>query len=179
MTIVAAYIDGGLASANPSPHGGSWSYVLVGKDGDVAAYDSGLVRPADLGLETVSSNLMELIAAIRALQKLPAGWSGTAYTDSKVTWERLRNPKAGMRGVPAKVLEELRAAQQRVGNRFQIILLEGHPSKAELSRGVGKGGQPVSRFNELCDRLCKQQSSLAKPQKDVPPGDEEQKLVFD
>lgn len=183
MKIVALYADGGLASPNPSPIGGSWAYAAVGEDGEVSHYDSGFVRPEEFDLSTVSANLVEFIALLKAFQCVRPGWSGTAYTDSKVSWERFRKPQtAGMRGVPDSLREEMQKTMQLIGDSHQIILLEGHPTKAELQRGVGKGGQPVSRFNVFVDKLCRQQALTAKEHFQLPAGnatDEKIKFQFD
>jgi len=73
---VAIYTDGG-ASPNPGP--GGWGAVLLvaGEDGAHA------VRELSGGAPHTTNNRMELTAAIRALEALPAGTRARLYTDSQ------------------------------------------------------------------------------------------------
>jgi hypothetical protein len=39
------------------------------------------------------------------------------------------------------------------------VLLDGHPTQAQLAAGVGKRGHPVSAHNVACDRACTAQAN--------------------
>lgn len=154
--IVAAYCDGGLIVApgqkpGASPHGGTWAYVLVGAGDQVIGTGSGLLLASDLG-DPVGNNTAEFQAAAMLLRALPDGWSGTIGCDSRVTigrlhdgWERNGIPE----GLSALADHHLR----RLG-ALTWVLLDGHPTKAQLAAGIGKRGNPVSPHNVLCDKLC-------------------------
>ena len=68
---VVIYVDG-ACRGNPGP--GGWGSRLEGKSGQVLELCG--------GENPTTNNRMELTAAIRALQHLPAGMSATLYTDS-------------------------------------------------------------------------------------------------
>ena len=38
--------------------------------------------------------------------------------------------------------------------QIRYVLLSGHPTKAQLALGIGKGGRPVSEHNVWCDHEC-------------------------
>ncbi len=161
--IVAAYSDGGLVSPNPSKEGGSWAYVLVNSEGEIDRYCSGLV-PGE-----ATSNLVEFVAMLEMFKELPQGWTGVAYTDSQVTWERFRRPEAASyRGISDEMIQEMHSTMRRVGDRHQVMLIQGHPTKAELVRGVGKSGLPVSRFNVFADRLCTEMVARLRLERSAP-----------
>jgi ribonuclease HI len=152
--VAALYADGGCLGANPSPHGGSWAWVHVSAAGEVVAKWSGFVTPADVGLDRVSNNVTELIGLLHGLEALPEGWAGKAYTDSNVTRLRFDRPwQAKFKGVPQDLIDRVRDAVERVAD-CEIVLLGGHPTKAELAAGVRADGMPVSKWNVVCDAEC-------------------------
>lgn len=155
MEIASAYSDGGCVGRNPSTLGGTWAYVLLSAAGEVLAEESGLVTPADVGLPAVTNNYTELLAAVRALEALPAGWQGTLYTDSFVTLCRITTGKK-FAGIPEPLRE--RCLTARAGLRHRVVLLGGHPSRDDLFRGRRKDGLPVSKWNVRCDALCGEQA---------------------
>jgi ribonuclease HI len=149
--IIACYSDGGVIATNPSPIGGSWAWCHIGAGDVVVAQASGIL-PAAPGAP-VSNNVAELTAALRALAALPPGWAGPFYSDSQVTIGRIFWGWA-WRGLPASWIGRKDAILARLGP-ITPVLLQGHPTQADLARGIGaKRGYPVSRHNVMCDRLC-------------------------
>ena len=149
--IVAVYSDGGVIQRNPSPIGGTWAWCAVDKHNTRIAHASG-VTPAPYE-DTISNNVMEFIAAVRALESLPDGWTGTLYSDSQVTLGRLCQGWK-LTGLPLGWIQRGSAVIQRLGT-ITPILLQGHPTKADLERGIGaKRGYPVSEHNVWCDQAC-------------------------
>jgi ribonuclease HI len=154
--IVALYCDGGVIRVNPSPVGGTWAWIAVDAAGMRLGAASGVI-PAPPG-GTVSNNLSEFVAAVRALESVPPEWTGTLYTDSNVTRGRLMDGWA-LNGLPPEWIARGAAALQRhtrAGQRtFRAVLLQGHPTAADLAAGVGaKRGLPVSAYNVACDAEC-------------------------
>lgn len=148
------YCDGGLASRNPSSVGGSWAHCTV-KDGEMICWSSGVITPEEAGLPTITNNLAELLAAVRALQECPDRWDGFLYTDSQVTYLRIAKTKrqAKLNGVPQWLQEQLFEAKERLGG-YQVRLLAGHPEDRHLKVGVNDRGFSVSKHNVWCDLRC-------------------------
>jgi hypothetical protein len=159
VNAVAAYSDGGTVGRNPSPRGGVWAWCHVGSDGSVVKTDSGVLLPG-VGLPHVTSNVSELAAALFCLEALPPGWAGTLYLDSDVTLGRLRaRERASLRGVHPPLRLAFARVLEGVGSRFNLVLLQGHPTRAELAKGVGRSGRPVSTYNVWCDEMCREAGS--------------------
>lgn len=153
------YVDGGCVRKNPSPHGATWAWCHINKEGQMLQSGSGIMSPKELGLPLVSNNIAEVVAACAALEAMPPAWSGTLYTDSEVTVARLiRTPK--FKGVPPALRDRIHQVRCRVG-AMQVVLLSGHPTRKQLADGRGKGGRPVSQWNVWCDRECRRLSKLA------------------
>jgi len=165
----AIYTDGGCLLKNPSPYGGMWSWcavdtldarpliknIIVGgvnSEQKIIAHDSGLVQVRAGQLFT--NNNAEMIAAVKALEAMPDGWTGVLYSDSEVTLGRLFKNHA-LNGLAPNVVERMRAVLKRVG-KVKGVLLQGHPTRADLATGIGKKrGLPVSVHNVFCDNECK------------------------
>lgn len=148
------YTDGGCVRCNPSPWGITWAYL--GLRGDrIIASDSGIVKPSDHGETTLENNLAELVAAVHALTICPDGWAGDLYTDSQNTQRRLLKDSAGFKGVPLVVRMEVFKLRERLGP-FRVHLLDGHPTRKHLVRGIGKRGNPCSPYNVACDQRCQE-----------------------
>lgn len=150
--IAALYTDGGLIGRNPSPIGGTWCWCHVNESGK--RIDSGKgILPANLdGIDVVTNNNSELWAIIQGLNTLPDGWNGLVYSDSQVAlgwafWE-FRS-----KGIPEKIRAALAVQANRMGN-CRGILLDGHPTRAQLAAGIGKNNNPVSLHNVFCDAEC-------------------------
>lgn len=146
------YVDGGVVRQNPSPIGGTWACVLVDVNGRELDRASGFVSRESLGMD-VTNNFTELLAAVEGLERLPDGWSGTLHTDSNVTRCRIIGRNPGMNGIPQALRDRLAACKKRLGF-IRVVLLDGHPTRDQLFRGSGKRGNPVSKWNVLCDELC-------------------------
>lgn len=147
------FCDGGCLSAHPSKLGGTWAWVQVNDAGERLGFKSGVILPGDYGVESVSNNLAEMVAAIEALESVDPGWNGKLYTDSNITRIRLVYPKAKMNGIPPALQDRLRALRSTLG-AFHVELIAGHPTIADLARGKNGDGQPVSSHNVFCDDLC-------------------------
>lgn len=177
---VAVYCDGGLLSRNPSEIGGTWAFCAVDDDGRKVGFKSGVVYAEDLARnvrnnndiplarEIVSNNHTEHIAIVRAIEALPFGWSGTILSDSNVALTRVQSDyelvTLGKRRFPAaennlwpSISRRSKEAVARLGV-VSFVLLQGHPTKADLERGIGaKRNLPVSIYQVWCDKRCEQE----------------------
>jgi ribonuclease HI len=144
------YCDGGVIAANPSTIGGTWAFCIV-RDGMRSVQLSGYL-PA--GPQPVTNNLTEMLALVRGLQALPDGWAGTIYSDSQITLGRAFDGWK-WKNIPPWLHDEYKAARVRLNwPQIKHVLLQGHPTRAELLAGVGKSGRPVSEHNVWCDQAC-------------------------
>ena len=148
------YCDGGVININPSPVGGTWAFRIL-SDGEVMEEASGIITPEQAKTEMVTNNLTEMLALVRGIQRLPNTWTGTIYSDSQIT---LGRAFMGWKwtGIPKWLYEDFGRAVKALRNWEQIryVLLSGHPTKAQLALGIGKGGRPVSEHNVWCDHEC-------------------------
>ena len=147
------YCDGGMIKQNPSPYGGAWAWCWVRKGKRISSA-SGIIKPSDLGMETVSNNVMELIAAMRAINSSPPDWSGVLYTDSIVTLHRMTDGKR-FKGIPYSI--RLEALDLRRNRKWKVNLVAGHPTRKNLQDGFKNGAYGkvrVSEHNVFCDQLC-------------------------
>ncbi len=151
----ALFCDGGVVLKNPSVLGGTWAYCGIDENGAKVSKASGVVTPSELGKKTISNNFTELLAALNALESVSRSWAGTLYTDSLITLQRLTTGNS-FKGISQTMKN--RALSLREGRNYKVVLLSGHPSKAELRRGVGKRGTPVSVHNVWCDAECRKQA---------------------
>lgn len=153
MNITALYADGGVIGRNPSPIGGTWAWCHVNAAGERIATGSGVVLPRP-SLPLITNNLTEMIALVKGLEALPEGWAGTVYSDSQITigrvfWGWKQN------NLPAVLLRQCAAAIARIDfANCRAVLLDGHPTQAQLAAGRGKRGNPVSEHNVWCDKEC-------------------------
>lgn len=159
--IISVYADGGVIGRNPSAIGGTYAWCHVSTDlrvvdidvgRHIVDYHSGVVTPERAKSERVTNNHTEYFALARCLCELPKGWSGQVYSDSQITlgrffsgWKHENVPKFWERRM-REIIAEL-------GN-VTPILLDGHPTKAQLAAGIGKRGNPCSSFNVWCDKAC-------------------------
>jgi len=152
----ALYCDGGVIQKNPSAIGGTWAWCGTDENGTRIVRRGGFV-PANGRF--ITNNLTEYIAATLALEAMPEGWSGKLHSDSQITLGRLfwrwRN-----KNLPTNVYSRGMAAVERLG-KVEPVLLQGHPTKADLACGIGKKrGLPVSIHNVWCDHECGRQAQL-------------------
>lgn len=146
--IVAVYADGGVIERNPSPYGGTWAYCHIDKEGNWVRGKGGVIK-----VPGTSNNVSEFVAIVEGLDALPDGWSGTLYSDSQVSLGRFFSGWA-LKGIPRQLIDRGGVVLRRMGH-IEPVLLQGHPTRAELERGIGnKHGYPVSRWNCWCDRTC-------------------------
>lgn len=150
-TIVAIYTDGGVILKNPSTIGGTWAWCAVDARGNRVIERGGAV-PARDG-QPITNNHMEQIALTLALEAMPDGWSGTVYSDSMIALGRVFKGWR-LKNLPANVAKRSAAAVARLGH-IETVLLQGHPTKADLACGMGKKRNlPVSIHNVWCDAEC-------------------------
>lgn len=151
--ITELYVDGGVIGSNPSAIGGTYAVRLVYDDGHVYGY-SGAVSATEMHGD-VTNNQTEMLALLMGLRYLPDDFKGTVYSDSMVTLGRAFLGWKWTR-VPGWMHRFYRDQRRRLINWDQIkwVLLDGHPTKAQLAAGIGKRGHPVSEHNVWCDRAC-------------------------
>jgi ribonuclease HI len=159
VSVMVMYCDGGVVRRNPSPIGGTWACVFVGMAGEEVERASGFVGRDHVGMD-VTNNYTELLATVEGMERLEDGWDGCIQTDSNVTRFRLTLEKPSMHGIPQALRDRLAACKARLG-KFDVTLLNGHPTKDELFKGVGRRGLPTSRWNVLCDQLCGEEARRA------------------
>lgn len=152
--IVALYTDGGVIGKNPSTIGGTWAWCGVDENGEQVIHRGGVVPCVG---KPITNNHTEQIAITLALEAMPDGWSGTVYSDSQVALGRVFKGWKE-KNLPRNISERSTAAVKRLG-KITPVLLQGHPTKADLLAGVGaKRGLPVSVHNQWCDEECGRQS---------------------
>jgi hypothetical protein len=78
------------------------------------------------------------------------------YSDSELTLKRLFEGYS-MEKLPKNVQERAWDVLLHFDGRIGRTLVGGHPTKKELKAGVNKKGLPVSQFNVLVDKLCKEE----------------------
>lgn len=153
--IVAVYADGGVILKNPSVIGGTWAFCAVDVEGNRVLEQSGVVPASEA--RPITNNQTEQMAIVKALEAMPDGWSGTVYSDSMIALGRVFSNWSG-KNLPSNVIERSKAALARMGH-VKHVLLQGHPTKADLAAGIGaKQGFPVSIHNVWCDKACTQQA---------------------
>lgn len=158
-TPVALYADGGVIRQNPSTIGGTWAWCMVDADGERIRHAVGWMTPAELGTPAVTNNQTELLALVLGLEALPAAFAGTVYSDSWVSLQRIFHA-AKLNNLPQWLIERLQAIQKSGAlATMRYVLLDGHPTRAQLEAGIGKRGNPVSTWNVWCDAQC---SALAR-----------------
>ena len=152
-TVTALYADGGVIRINPSPIGGTWAWCHVNATNQRIHTASGVVIPRR-SCPMITNNLTEMIALVKGLEALPEGWAGVVYSDSQITLGRLFEGWK-MSGIPPVLIRQGQAAMARLDwANCTYVLLDGHPTKAQLLAGRGKRGAPVSEHNVFCDKAC-------------------------
>jgi ribonuclease HI len=147
------YSDGGViysGSPGGSTIGGTWAFVATDENDEFLFSKSGYIKVESP--KGTTNNHTEFVATVMALEEMDAGWSGTLACDSKITLGRLFEGNQ-TKNLPAEWVERAQKALNRLG----VVTpkhLDGHASKAQLEVGIGKHGNPVSKWNNLCDDLC-------------------------
>lgn len=150
----AAYCDGGLILANPSPWGGAWAYRQVDQFGLLYAQESGLVVMEDYPElhGRLTNNQIEYRALVACLVALPAGWNGPVYSDSRNALRAVFRPDDPS-WVPRPWMGMARRAKARLG-QLTPLHVGGHPTRNDLRRGYSMKGHLVSEHQHWCDREC-------------------------
>lgn len=150
----ALFADGGVIGSNPSAIGGTWAWRIL-RNEQVFQQAAGVITPRQADMPAITNNLTEMLALVRGLQALPISWAGTVYSDSQVTLGRVFLGWK-WKNIPLWLHHEYQQARARLLNweQTQWVLLQGHPTKAELADGVGSRGAPVSEHNKWCDMAC-------------------------
>lgn len=153
------YADGGViwdGKPGSSMIGGTFAWCHVNDAGDRIIMDSGMVYPHQCLHGKVTNNVTELVACVRAIQAAPDGFVGTLFSDSENALGRFfRGWK--MKNVPYWLGKEMAEQIKRISRGdidVNYILLDGHPTKWDMQRGIGKRGHPVSVHNAWCDDQC-------------------------
>lgn len=155
--ITALYCDGGVIGKNPSPHGITWAFCGVDENNRRILEAGGYVVSPPGRLAT--NNWSEQIAIVKALEAMPAGWSGLVCSDSRIALGRVFQDWS-TKNLPRNVIERSRQAVARLGC-LRFLHLQGHPTKEDLARGIGaKRGLPVSIHNVWVDEECGRQKKL-------------------
>lgn len=164
--IIALYADGGVILKNPSTIGGTWAWCAVDADGNRVIERGGAIAAKD-GYP-ITNNHMEQIAVTLALEAMPDGWSGKVYSDSMVALGRVFKGWR-IKNLPLNVAKRSAAAVARLG-AIETVLLQGHPTKADLASGIGKKRNlPVSIQNVWCDAECGRQAKAFLEQRESAP----------
>jgi ribonuclease HI len=139
------WTDGCAAPTNPGP--GGWAYIVV--HGDAERVDSG-------GEPWSTNNRMEMLAAIRGLEAIPASSTVTVSSDSTylikgaTQWMRAWRERGWM----TKANEPVR------NQDLWVALDEAMRRHAEVGWAKVKGHSGVV-LNERCDRLAAQAALAA------------------
>lgn len=153
--IVAIYADGGVIGRNPSEIGGVWAFCGIDADGNRVVEQGGVVEVTP-SWKLVTNNHTEQIAICKAMEAMPAGWSGAVCSDSKIALGRVFE-EWGTKNLPAIISKRCALALGRLGE-LKPVLLQGHPTAEDLERGIGaKRGLPVSIHNVWCDTRCNEE----------------------
>lgn len=149
----ALYCDGGVIGKNPSTIGGTWAFIRLDEEQNYS--ESGVITPYFALMPAITNNLTEMLALIRGLQSLPAAWNGKVCSDSQIT---LGRAFMGWRwkNIPQWMHDQYQQERRRLVNwdKIEYVLLQGHPTRAELAAGFGSRGYPVSEWNVWCDKEC-------------------------
>jgi len=151
------YTDGGVIFKNPSPYGVTCAFALV-KDDHLIHKESYLIVGNDLNTNN-QSELLAIVFGLEFLHFISENSIAEICSDSEAS---IRRTFLGgsMNNVPQWIQNRLLNVQEglKYWNKFSYTLLGGHPTRTSLKKGTNAKGQPVSRWNALCDELCRQES---------------------
>lgn len=167
------FTDGGTIGKNPSRDGGTWAWCRVAEvNGEeiVIERGSGVLRPNFKTIPQVTNNHTEFYALLNALEALPPGWLGKICSDSQLTLCRFfvclgQTHLWPLKNICQEWIERKLRVVKKLG-KVEVVLLSGHPTKADLERGIGKRGTPVSRHNVWCDKECQRLAKIYAPRKE-------------
>jgi ribonuclease HI len=172
--VTSVWTDGGVLLSNPSRIGGTAAFRMVDAADNVVLERCFLYVPFLTPWHPhipnvtmlrwphaqISNNVTELEAVLQAFFVLPGGWSGTVYSDSKITLGRVFSGYQ-LKGIDADRAGMLFSRKECLGS-LSSVLVAGHPTQRELSIGYKdkklEGGGTVrylvSRHNVACDQMC-------------------------
>ena len=146
------FVDGGLVGRNPSPIGGCFAWCFV-DGGKIVKTRTGRVFPTATS-PVITNNQTEMVAMLQGILELPDSYEGSIFSDSMITIGRVSMNWA-WQNIDKEQVRQFDALRViRDFKKMRFVLLDGHPTRAELQAGIGKKGHPVSYFNVLCDREC-------------------------
>lgn len=153
--IAAVYADGGVIGRNPSPVGGTFAWCHVSEAGERVASGAQVLLAGKGGCPNpITNNLTEFVSLVACLEALPECWSGAVFSDSRITLGRLFQGWK-MDGIPWSFAAWGSLVLARLGD-VHWTLLDGHPTRSQLTAGIGKRGGPVSIHNVWCDARCRE-----------------------
>lgn len=151
------FADGGIVGENPSSIGCTWAFRLM--EGDkVVQEDSAFESVQYMQINPVGNNCSEFLAVFHGLCVLPDDWKGVIFTDSANTIGRMYNGWKLKEGLPEWLIDGWKEQRKRLihYDSFTWVLMDGHPTRAQLVQGVGKRGHPVSPHQVWCDEKCQE-----------------------
>lgn len=157
QTGLRLYCDGGVIDHNPSQFGGTWAYCLIAPDETILESDSGVIEANWFPDYLTTNNQTEMYALIRGLGILPNHIKGELLicSDSQNT---LCRAFIGWKwnNIPTWMAHKFTENRERLvhWSEFRALLLDGHPTKAQLAANKGKRGNQVSKWNVWCDLEC-------------------------
>ena len=152
------YTDGGVVLKNPSTIGGTWAWCLV-EDDKVIRQDSGHITPKQMFSPTVTNNQTELYAVIRGFTGLNDRDIVEVRSDSEITLGRVFKHYA-FNNIPNWMVDFMDEEIDRLRNfkKFTYELMDGHPTREQVEKGIGKRGHVTSKWNVWCDEECRRQA---------------------
>lgn len=135
MTKLSIYTDGSVKGVK-----GSWAFLFV--DGE------SVIKESSGSARKVSSNQMELQAAIEALKALPAGTEATLFSDSRILVDTVTKDMAEW-----KALGWVKRRNKEIRYLDQIKQLD----ELNLLHKITWKWIPAHRgqiHNERCDQMC-------------------------
>ena len=59
--VASVFCDGGVVDINPSPIGGTWSFLWSDSEGQAIFHASGAVEPADIDVDKATNSLDRIV----------------------------------------------------------------------------------------------------------------------
>lgn len=146
------YVDGGVISRNPSPYGGTYAYRLVHEDGNVLSEGCEIIL-----YPGCTNNMSEYLAALYGMTKTPSNIPATLFSDSQITLGRIFHGWK-TNGIFEQWKNKMNTEYNRLKGFLLHEIVDGHPTKLQLSIGIGKRGNKCNINNVWCDKACQQKS---------------------